>query len=81
MIQFDYAQAEPSGGGWEVYVGLRFQDEPDELYVARVRLSADGAVLAADLLFNGMDCRYEWRPGERDAVLQYVKEQHPELLP
>lgn len=44
-------------------------------------MSAEGTVLAADLLFGGMDCRYEWRPGEREALLQYVKEQLPELLP
>jgi hypothetical protein len=82
LIQFDYAEAERSeDGGWDVHVGLQFADEPGELYAAHVRIGANGDVRGIDLFFNGMNCRYEWRDGEREALLQYVRDRHPEILP
>jgi hypothetical protein len=80
VLIFDYAEAEANGDGWDAQVGLKFADEPDELYVARIRIREDGAVQSAELYFNGMDCRYEWRPGEREALKRYMEEQLPDLV-
>jgi hypothetical protein len=80
VLNFDYVEAVAASGGWDVQVGLSFADEPDELYVARIYIREDGSVQSAELYFNGMDCRYEWRSGEREELQRYIVEQLPDLV-
>jgi hypothetical protein len=56
-----------------VLIGCRFSDEPDELYVVQMDVLRSGAILNFKLLFNGMDCKYGFKPNESEAIRDYVQ--------
>ncbi|MFC0214236.1 hypothetical protein ACFFK0_17545 [Paenibacillus chartarius] len=75
MITFDYVTKEAAeGGGWDIQIGLKFDDEPEELYVAHVHMDDQGILGVPVLYFNGMDCRYAWKTDERVALETFVRQ-------
>ncbi|MCS7461610.1 hypothetical protein N0M98_15765 [Paenibacillus doosanensis] len=75
-MEFDYCQmeADSSGDTLLIDIGCKFTDEPDELYVVQLKGHKDGRLEELRLVFNRMDCKYNFKPEEKAAVLQYVGE-------
>ncbi|PZE22034.1 hypothetical protein [Paenibacillus xerothermodurans] len=70
---FDYVEFDSAGDkDITILVGCRFADEPEELYVVEVRALKNGLLNDWRLLFNGMDCKYDFKPDERAAVRDYL---------
>lgn len=71
---FDYVETEEQGGLLEIRIGLQFEDEPEALYVAVLKAEGD-AVVQQQLLYNGFDCKYSFKPEEQRLLYAYLKEQ------
>ncbi|MDD9267541.1 hypothetical protein ACFPES_10950 [Paenibacillus sp. GCM10023248] len=72
---FDYCEQEMTENGMQLHIGLQFEDEPDSLYVAELSAGADGTVTSWMLYFNGFDCKYSFKPEEKEALIRYAAEQ------
>ncbi|NHN28816.1 hypothetical protein [Paenibacillus agricola] len=78
MMKFDYCEIEDgSAQTLAIYVGCRFEDEPEELYVIQLHISKNGIVQLLKLLFNGMDCRYSFKDEEKASIKNYIYEMLP----
>lgn len=71
----DYCEQEIVEGKMQLHIGLQFEDEPDSLYVAELAVDDDGVVTEWKLFFNGFDCKYTFRPDEKEAFIHYAAEQ------
>jgi hypothetical protein len=71
----DYCEQEITDGKSLLHIGLQFEDEPDSLYVAELELDEDGVVVRWELYFNGFDCKYNFRPTEKEAMIHYAAQQ------
>jgi hypothetical protein len=71
----DYHEAETGPDGeLSIHVGIQFEDEPDSLYVIHIDVDAKDSVKEWTLLFNGADCKYTFKPDEKDEVLTYLSQ-------
>lgn len=71
----DYCEQEITEGKMQLHIGLQFEDEPDSLYVAELSAGEDGVITAWSLFFNGFDCKYNFKPEEKAAMIRYAAEQ------
>ncbi|BFT71335.1 hypothetical protein [Paenibacillus sp. P36] len=71
----DYCEQEIVEGKVQLHIGLQFEDEPDSLYVAELAVDDEGVVTEWKLFFNGFDCKYTFRPDEKEACIHYAAEQ------
>ncbi|SFK93448.1 hypothetical protein SAMN03159341_102242 [Paenibacillus sp. 1_12] len=72
-MKFDYCEFEnESEQSIEIDMGCRFDDEPDELYVIQIMFHKDGTSLGLKLLFNGLDCKYQFKPEEKSSIIDYI---------
>ena len=55
-----------------IHIGLQFEDEPDSLYVAELEVDDQGVVKQWQLFFNGFDCKYNFRPSEKEEMIHYA---------
>jgi hypothetical protein len=71
----DYHEAETGPDGeLSIHVGIQFEDEPDSLYVIHINADVNGWVKAWMLLFNGVDCKYTFKPEEKEEVRAHLSE-------
>ncbi|MCU6795937.1 hypothetical protein OB236_27840 [Paenibacillus sp. WQ 127069] len=78
-MKFDYCEFEnESEQSVEIDIGCRFDDEPDELYVIQLILGKDGTSLGIKLLFNGLDCKYQFKPEEKTSIVSYIQHSLPD---
>jgi hypothetical protein len=73
IIDYHEAETEPDGE-LNIHVGIQFEDEPDSLYVIHISADVNGWVKAWTLLFNGVDCKYTFKPEEKEDVLARLSE-------
>lgn len=71
----DYCEQEISEGQTLIHIGLQFEDEPDSLYVAELEVDEQGVVKHWQLFFNGFDCKYHFRPSEKEEMIHYAAQQ------
>ncbi|NOU64458.1 hypothetical protein GC096_10500 [Paenibacillus sp. LMG 31461] len=71
----DYCEQEISEGQTFIHIGLQFEDEPDSLYVAELEVDDQGVVKHWQLFFNGFDCKYNFRPTEKEEMIHYAAQQ------
>lgn len=71
----DYCEQEIVEGKVQLHIGLQFEDEPESLYVAELAVDNEGVVTEWKLFFNGFDCKYTFRPDEKQAFIDYAAEQ------
>ncbi|MBP1988998.1 hypothetical protein [Paenibacillus eucommiae] len=64
----DYHEVERNGDELLIYIGIQFEDEPDSLYVVSITAGDDGTVKEWKLLYNGVDCKYTFKPEEKQAL-------------
>jgi hypothetical protein len=75
MMKFDYCEIENGPAQtMDIYMGCRFDDEPEELYVIQMIVGKDGIVQVQKLLFNGMDCKYLFKAEENALIKDYIYE-------
>jgi hypothetical protein len=78
-MNFDYCEFEKgSAQAMEIYIGCRFIDEPEELYVIHVSAHQDGNAKGLKLLFNGMDCKYSFKAEEKASIVDYIHSTLPD---
>lgn len=68
----DYCEQEISEDQTLIHIGLQFEDEPDSLYVAELEVDVLGVVKSWQLFFNGFDCKYNFRPSEKEEMIHYA---------
>jgi hypothetical protein len=73
IIDYHEVETEPDGE-LNIHVGIQFEDEPDSLYVIQISADVNGWVRAWTLLYNGMDCKYSFKPEEKEEVLVRLSE-------
>lgn len=74
-MKFDYCEIENgSAQTMDIYMGCRFDDEPEELYVIQLNVRKDGITQVLKLLFNGMDCKYLFKDEEKASIRDYIYE-------
>lgn len=71
----DYCEQEITDGKSLLHIGLQFEDEPDSLYVAELEVDENGVVVRWELYFNGFDCKYKFRPSEKEEMIHYAAQQ------
>jgi hypothetical protein len=73
IIDYHEAETEPDGE-LSIHVGIQFEDEPDSLYVIQICADVNGWVKEWTLLYNGVDCKYTFKPEEKEIVLARLSE-------
>ncbi|SEB67246.1 hypothetical protein [Paenibacillus sp. GP183] len=73
IIDYHEAETKPDGE-LSIHVGIQFEDEPDSLYVIHISVDVNGWVKAWTLLYNGVDCKYNFKPEEKVKVLAHLSE-------
>jgi|GEM_PF-2368764 len=71
-MTFDYCEQENADGQTLLHIGLQFEDEPDSLYVAELKMDGDGIISVWKLYFNGFDCSYSFKPEEKSQLIAYA---------
>ncbi|MCD1260709.1 hypothetical protein B5M42_018060 [Paenibacillus athensensis] len=72
-MKIDYYEAETDGETQVAQVGVQFEDEPDALYVAELKMIG-GVARTWTLYYNGFDCSYAFRREEQEQLCAYLNE-------